>query len=147
MRVKGSQLTEEVRTLIIESLTLFNYSIDQFMAELVSPVIDYFILPDKGYICGIFIAGEYEILRFYIRPQYRNQGIGQQLLKKVQQANDIQRIILEVRASNANARHLYQKLGFHIIHCRPNYYHHPVEDALIMEWKEEADEPNINSSY
>ena len=42
-------------------------------------------------------------------------------------------IFLEVRASNNAAQALYQKNGFNAIGHRKNYYHDPVEDAIIMK--------------
>ena len=44
-----------------------------------------------------------------------------------------QSLTLEVRASNASARSLYEKLGFEQIGCRKNYYRNPKEDALILK--------------
>ena len=41
---------------------------------------------------------------------------------------------LEVRAGNAAAIHVYEKLGFRSEGIRPNFYEKPVEDAVIM-WK------------
>ena len=41
-------------------------------------------------------------------------------------------LLLEVRASNAPAIALYEKLGFLQVGCRKNYYHNPREDALIL---------------
>jgi len=48
------------------------------------------------------------------------------------------RATLEVRASNAQARRLYERLGFYVAGTRRNYYTNPVEDALIL-WR---DDPN-----
>jgi len=46
-------------------------------------------------------------------------------------------LTLEVRASNAPAIRLYDKLGFVEVGSRPGYYHNPKEDALILrkEWE------------
>ena len=48
------------------------------------------------------------------------------------------RATLEVRPSNAAARHLYEKLGFLVAGRRPGYYRFPQEDALIL-WREDLD--------
>ena len=40
--------------------------------------------------------------------------------------------VLEVRAGNAAARALYERLGFVVVGERRKYYREPVEDALIM---------------
>jgi len=41
-------------------------------------------------------------------------------------------IFLEVRPSNKTAVALYKKLGFQKLGLRKNYYHNPIEDAIIM---------------
>ncbi|MDO5048734.1 MAG: GNAT family N-acetyltransferase [Actinomycetaceae bacterium] len=45
----------------------------------------------------------------------------------------VERIILEVRASNAPAIKLYESHGFKQVSKIPRYYHRPEEDALIMD--------------
>ena len=40
---------------------------------------------------------------------------------------------MEVRASNAPAITLYEKLDFKPIGLRKNYYRNPKEDALILQ--------------
>lgn len=42
-------------------------------------------------------------------------------------------LFLEVRQSNQNAQRLYHYFGFEIVGKRPNYYHQPIEDAIIMK--------------
>jgi ribosomal-protein-alanine N-acetyltransferase len=44
------------------------------------------------------------------------------------------RATLEVRASNEDARRLYERAGFSVAAVRPRYYSNPVEDALIL-WR------------
>ena len=47
-------------------------------------------------------------------------------------AEDNHCLTLEVRASNAAAIALYEKLGFRQVGRRPHYYLSPPEDALIL---------------
>ena len=48
--------------------------------------------------------------------------------------NGLTAFTLEVRVSNQNAIHVYEKLGFFSEGIRPNFYEKPTEDAMIM-WK------------
>ena len=50
------------------------------------------------------------------------------------QERGILNFTLEVRAKNAAALHLYEKLGFVSVGIRPGFYEKPREDAVIM-WK------------
>ena len=45
----------------------------------------------------------------------------------------LDRLLLEVRVSNAPAIALYEKLGFSPLGVRPGFYEAPREDALIMQ--------------
>jgi len=49
--------------------------------------------------------------------------------------NSINRVTLEVRESNYEAKKLYKKMGFEVAGKRPNYYTKPTENAEIM-WYE-----------
>lgn len=70
------------------------------------------------------------ILNFGVLKEYRRQGIGDLLLKKV---FDVAQgdITLEVRVSNTNAINFYKKRGFKEVTIRKNYYSNG-EDALLM---------------
>jgi len=46
--------------------------------------------------------------------------------------NGVDRVYLEVRASNRAAIALYEKCGFNCIGKRSAYYRYPTEDALVM---------------
>jgi ribosomal-protein-alanine N-acetyltransferase len=41
-------------------------------------------------------------------------------------------LYLEVRASNADAQRLYERLGFNVVGRRAGYYRQPREDAIAM---------------
>lgn len=72
-----------------------------------------------------------------VAKEYRNQGIGRAMLKRLLEtghAAGVEAYTLEVRASNLAAIHLYEKFGFRSEGIRPRFYEKPVEDAVIM-WK------------
>ena len=88
-----------------------------------------------GYIGSQSVMGESDMMNVAVSPDYRRQGIGEALVKTL--CDDLKAqgntcITLEVRVSNAPAVALYEKLGFREVGRRPNYYHNPKEDALIM---------------
>lgn len=69
-----------------------------------------------------------------VDPRYRRQGIAEEILKVFLQFGQayLAFLTLEVRASNAPAIGLYEKLGFKEVGCRKGYYTDPKEDALLM---------------
>ncbi len=97
--------------------------------------------PDErlmGYIILWFMQKEVQISNFALHPDFRRKGVGEAVLRDI--LDKIKRegateIFLEVRPSNYVAQSLYEKLGFHILGVRKNYYQSPVEDALIMAKK------------
>jgi ribosomal protein S18 acetylase RimI-like enzyme len=67
-----------------------------------------------------------EVLSLYVRPAYRAQGIGRQLMqtaiRRAFSNPEIQRIKLQVVAGNRSALLLYQNLGFVQTGVEPNAY-------------------------
>ncbi|MEZ4527576.1 MAG: ribosomal protein S18-alanine N-acetyltransferase [Desulfobacterales bacterium] len=94
--------------------------------------------PDDRIAAYLFfrvIAGEMEILRIAVLPDWRRQGVGRQILGMGLQkalAAGAQVCFLEVRASNIPAMALYADMGFRCIGQRPGYYAETGEDALIL---------------
>jgi ribosomal-protein-alanine N-acetyltransferase len=88
-----------------------------------------------GYIIYWKMQEEVQISNFAIHPDFRRKGIGEavmrNVIKAIQRAGGVY-VFLEVRPSNLAARALYKKLGFKILGTKRDYYHTPVEDALIM---------------
>lgn len=88
--------------------------------------------------CGLReIVGEGEITNVAVAKDYRNRGIGMQLLEHLLDNGEkmgITAFTLEVRRSNAAAIYLYKKLGFVTEGIRKDFYEKPCEDAVIM-WK------------
>lgn len=88
-----------------------------------------------GYCNFRMIAGEGELMRIAVDPDFRGRGYGRKLMEHLEKAaeeNQIEAITLEVRASNQAAIRLYKTYGFQTEAVRKRYYTHPVEDALIM---------------
>ena len=89
-----------------------------------------------GYIGSQSVLGESDMMNVAVHPNHRRQGIAEmlilQLMRDLKERGN-QNLSLEVRASNAPAITLYEKLGFEVAGRRPNYYRHPKEDALIMK--------------
>lgn len=88
-----------------------------------------------GYINLRFLAGEGELMRIAVRPEYRGLGLSKLLMDRMMQSareQDAPELTLEVRAGNEAAIGLYQSYGFISEAVRKGYYHNPTEDALIM---------------
>ena len=88
-----------------------------------------------GYIGSQSVLGESDMMNVAVHPDHRRRGIAEALvtaLSKDLKARDNVCLTLEVRASNAPAIALYEKLGFAQIGLRKNYYRNPKEDAVIM---------------
>lgn len=95
-----------------------------------------------GYVGSQTVLGETDMMNIAVAPEYRKQGIGENLvlllIDKLNQQGS-HSLMLEVRPSNASAISLYEKLGFAEVGRRRNYYSNPKEDALILrkEWSNE----------
>ena len=89
-----------------------------------------------GYACLLVIAPEGELMNIAVDDCYRGRGIGSALMEAVLDRASVlgaEDVFLEVRDSNAPARHLYEKHGFEILGRRKKYYQKPVEDAILMK--------------
>ena len=100
-----------------------------FVAELQRRVCGYAILR--------IVAGEGEIQRIAVHPDFRRLGIGSKLMEAMDVFSREKKTgatTLEVRAGNTGAIGLYKSYGFVEEGLRKGYYRNPVEDAVIM-WK------------
>ena len=87
-----------------------------------------------GYYIVQKILDEYHILNLCVATDYLGQGLGRLLLNTIldKAQNDfMNRVLLEVRASNNIAKKLYKSSGFQIIGKRKGYY-------LLVDGKEDA---------
>lgn len=94
-----------------------------------------------GYCLYHVIFEQAEILRIGTQPDYQRQGIASKLfavLNQELQRDDVESLLLEVRADNAAAIALYEQQGLSVIHRRRGYYQSPHQvaiDALVMQRK------------
>lgn len=130
------QVTELERICFTES-----WSRRLLEAGIHSPYDTYFVWEQEerifGYCCLRLLAGEGEIQRIAVLPQYRRLGVGRKLMEAMvdyAMAKRVCAISLEVRESNCKARRLYESFGFATEAVRKGYYHNPPEDAVIM-WR------------
>lgn len=84
-----------------------------------------------GYAILLDSIDIFEIMKIAVDKRYRNQGIGEELLRTISKELG-KEIHLEVRESNQAAIRLYQKMGFKNLFKRKNYYGDTGEDALVM---------------
>ncbi|MBR3307739.1 MAG: ribosomal protein S18-alanine N-acetyltransferase [Lachnospiraceae bacterium] len=98
----------------------------------------YYVAENNGSITGqaglLISFDEAELLNVSVSRLSRRCGVAEKLLIKLFEAGrerGVERIFLEVRASNEAAIGLYEKLGFKREGVRKNFYRDPAEDALI----------------
>lgn len=88
-----------------------------------------------GYICAWQVLDECTITNISVQPELRRRGIGEFMLDRlfdIMKTREVVHYYLEVRASNLPAQALYGKLGFRQVGLRKEYYHNPLEDAVVM---------------
>jgi ribosomal-protein-alanine N-acetyltransferase len=86
----------------------------------------------QGFLVARTLGDEWEIENIAVGMQ--RQGLGSQLLSDLlreARSERVAKIWLEVRESNRSARLLYQKFLFEEHSMRENYYHGPIENAII----------------
>ncbi len=87
-----------------------------------------------GYMSMQLAAGEGDIMRVAVLPEYRRLGIGRALLNECFASTKPDVVFLDVREKNVPAIKLYESFGFEKIGMRKNYYSNPMENATIMTY-------------
>jgi len=120
------------------------WSVGSITSELHNPLSLWVVALDGdkvvGYVGSQSVMGWSDMMNLAVLPAYRRQGIGEALVNTLidgLRERDNSCLTLEVRVSNLAAIGLYEKMGFVSVGRRPNYYHNPKEDALILrkEWQ------------
>ena len=87
-----------------------------------------------GYVLFWHVTDEIHLLNVAVEGAVRRQGYGRRLVEEVigyARSHDAEKVLLEVRVSNAPALALYERLGFEEINRRKKYYD-DGEDAIEM---------------
>lgn len=150
MIIRKMELSDVPQVAAIEQVTFSQpWSIQGFRDALSNPNTLFLVAQEDeenpiavkhiaGYV-GMYLAmGEGEITNVAVAEAFRRKGVGSLLmteLKKRAVEQEIGRIILEVRVSNAPAIGLYEQLGFCKVGTRKGFYSFPTEDADIMIWE------------
>jgi [ribosomal protein S18]-alanine N-acetyltransferase len=113
---------------------------DEFVKELTqNRFAKYFICKMSRKIIGFLglwiIFEDAHISTIAVAPPYMRKGIGTLLVEfaiKLARESGCDKLILEVRKSNADAMKFYEKMGFSYVNTKKNFYSHPSEDAWEM---------------
>lgn len=88
-----------------------------------------------GIFSAIVVVDELLIDNVAVAAPWRGLGVASRLMLEGLQAarrRGAVKAVLDVRSNNLIARSLYEKHGFVVAGRRPEYYHNPLDDALIM---------------
>ncbi|MBQ4427717.1 MAG: ribosomal protein S18-alanine N-acetyltransferase [Oscillospiraceae bacterium] len=129
----------EIHEIEVKNFSL-PWSEESFRDSLMFDDTLFFVDEEEGKIAGFAVLrlfpDEAELYNIAVAEEYRRRGIADSLLSALTDECDgrgTERILLEVRQSNAPARALYKKHGFTVLGVRARYYDEPKEDAVIME--------------
>ncbi|HVC86469.1 MAG TPA: ribosomal protein S18-alanine N-acetyltransferase [Gaiellaceae bacterium] len=118
------------------------WSRSMFASELAKPTsicLGAFVGSDLvGYVVNSRYVDAWHVMNVAVDPEHQRRGIATALLERLFELtyDDERRgYTLEVRISNEDAIHLYEKLGFEPRGIRRGYYTDNREDALIM-WRD-----------
>lgn len=87
-----------------------------------------------GYAGMLCVLDEGQICNVAVCPPFRRMGIGEALMtaqREAALARGLCVMMLEVRAGNAAAQRLYEKLGWEKVGVRKNFYTMPREDGVL----------------
>ena len=88
-----------------------------------------------GYCIIYYVLDEGEIARIAVDERWRRRGVGRGLLDYTCtccKEKSVERLLLDVRESNENARAFYKNYGFAEDGIRKNFYDMPKEHAILM---------------
>jgi ribosomal-protein-alanine N-acetyltransferase len=129
------------------------WSVEHFRKEIHKKFAHFWVVTDDltdekvlAYLVFSFPAEQAHIQTIAVDPEMQRSGIGIFLLRQLisfLMRKSAESIILEVRAGNAAAVQLYQKVGFIIIRTLKKFYP-DGEDAFVMIYK--TDRTNLQQT-
>ncbi|NQI34429.1 ribosomal protein S18-alanine N-acetyltransferase [Streptococcus suis] len=133
-----ADLVPAVYAVLTDVYELSPWTESQVAADMAGADTTYYLAYDGQDVIGFLavqtVLDEMEILQIAVKTHSQGRGIASQLMGAVKDWEGD--IFLEVRESNAPAQALYGRQHFTKIGKRKNYYHNPIEDAVVMkrEW-------------
>ncbi|MBF0777060.1 ribosomal-protein-alanine N-acetyltransferase [Streptococcus azizii] len=135
-----SAIAQALHAILVDVYRVSPWTMEQMERDLAQPDVVYYLAKQGGTILGFLavqqLVEDWEILQLAVQKDAQGQGIAGYLLERLD--SFLGTVFLEVRASNRRAKRLYQRYGFVEIGKRKDYYHNPIEDAIVM--KREKDE-------
>jgi len=89
-----------------------------------------------GFVIARLTPAEAELESIGVAAAVQRRGVGRRLMEALIEELDqsrIEKLYLEVRASNEGALAFYRSIGFVGTGRRPSYYADPQEDAVLMK--------------
>lgn len=147
LRAMGVQDLDRVLAVEVRAYG-FPWSRGNFVDSLAAGYLAECLTGQDGGLIGYFLAmpgvAELHLLNLTVAPEHQGQGHARTLLTRVvalARGRGDEAVWLEVRASNARARHLYLQGGFTEVGVRRGYYPAAAsrrEDAVLMRRAVEA---------
>ena len=132
-------LAQAIYTVMTDVYPVSPWTLEQIQADLSQDQTWYALAYYGEEVIGFLAVQENlfesEVLQIAVKKAYQGQGIASALFDQLPINKEI---FLEVRKSNNRAQAFYKKDKMAVIAERKDYYHDPVEDAIIM--KREIDE-------
>ena len=134
-----ADLAQAIYAVMVDVYPVSPWALEQIQADLSQDQTWYALAYDGAEVIGFLAVQENlfeaEVLQIAVKQTYQGQKIATALFDFLPADKEI---FLEVRKSNQRAQAFYKKEKMAIIAERKDYYHDPVEDAIIM--KREIDE-------
>jgi ribosomal-protein-alanine N-acetyltransferase len=105
----------------------------------------FFVARSNGDLAGFVAAGLEDtgeelyghIMNLAVAPGYRRQGVGQHLIRRLEQEFAISGAggaQLEVRITNTGAQEFYRRLGYREVFQIASYYANDEDALVMMKW-------------